>query len=654
MSEQNNEDDVGRRSAAKPSCREWLTTHGDRLRGEYLRYRRLSIHWSRIRLLAFAVGILAVILLRHNIAVAASVGAVIMAVFVAAVLRHLKWEDRRAFTERVLVIIEESLHACTTHDRPTRSWRRPLDPPDTSMVLPEILDSGPTWSLTDQERDDLDLYGPPVGIFGLLNRASTDLGERRLRDLLDSPCLSREHIQPRQHAVRWLDSHNEQRLAMMAEIALLRGRSKHLDSLVRLLRTVERPARSAASRGIRIWSVFSGLLFVYALLQTAGGQYVWLRAIIGLLVVNNLILLLLSRTLRRLNSTVSPWANLRSTLTRFLTIAQRAVDDLPAETQLGVLREHFRRVTTDARIPSLCAWLEWAGLHGIVRGLLNTFVFLDLHIAEAVLARVVPNREILLHGLSAMTELEALCSLACFSAEQPIACYPEPADGTSLLIEDGRHPLIPEQDVTPNSMRLTPDTRTWVITGPNAAGKSTFLRMVGVNVLLAQVGAAVAAREMTWSPVRLITDVRIRDDLAKHESYFLSEVRRLRRLVLDTEDHAPAFGLIDEPFRGTNSQERTAAGVALLEHLTATRNLFLIATHEETLAQVAANTASAENYHFQEHLRDGGITFDYLLRPGPASTKTALRILEQEGYPGTLLDRARGLMTGGAETARSD
>ena len=117
----------------------------------------------------------------------------------------------------------------------------------------------------------------------------------------------------------------------------------------------------------------------------------------------------------------------------------------------------------------------------------------------------------------------------------------------------------------------------WV-TGPNAAGKSTFLRMVGVNVLLAQVGAAVAAREMTWSPVRLITDVRIRDDLAHNESYFLSEVRRLRRLVLDTDTNVPMLGLIDEPFRGTNSQERTAAGIALLEHLMASNHLFLIAT----------------------------------------------------------------------------
>jgi DNA mismatch repair ATPase MutS len=184
----------------------------------------------------------------------------------------------------------------------------------------------------------------------------------------------------------------------------------------------------------------------------------------------------------------------------------------------------------------------------------------------------------------------------------------------------------------------------WVITGPNAAGKSTYLRMIGVNVLLAQIGSAVPARGMALSPVRLLTDVRIRDDLARNESYFLSEVRRLRRMVADIGAGTRLLGLIDEPFRGTNSSERTAAGIALAEHLLASGNLFLLATHEETLAQTAAASDTAENHHFQEHLTEQGIEFDYLLCPGPAHTRTAIRILEQEQYPPALLERARQLL----------
>jgi len=624
--------------------RDWLADYREGLQRDHAGFRALEARWSWIRLITFAAGVAAVVLLRHSFVLAGAAGILGLLAFAGAVLRHTKWESRRSFAERARTVSGESLHASTRRDCPARTWQRPDDPPEASAILPKALDTGPVWPLTDQERDDLDLYGPPVGIFGLLNHTSTLLGARCLRDMLDAPSLSTEHIRRRQEAVRWLQSHHEQRLGLMATLALLRGHDKHLDRLIQLLHQTEHPRQSVASRIIRLWSVFSGLIFLFVLLRVAGGQLLWIRPLIGLLLVNNVILALARRMFRRLDALVSPWTILRSTLSHFLAVARHAGRDLPGETQLACLREHAQKIVAETRIPGLCEWLEWASLHGLARGALNMVIFFDLHIAEAVLAHIVPHRDVLRNGLSAMADLEALCSLACFGAELPASCYPRPEGARGLHIEDGRHPLLLEQDAVPNSIHLNADTRTWVITGPNAAGKSTFLRMVGVNILLAQVGAAAAARHMTWSPVRLITDVRIRDDLARHESYFLSEVRRLRRLVLDTDPATPMLGLIDEPFRGTNSQERAAAGIALLEHLTTSNNLFVIATHEETLARTAGGAPSAANFHFQEHLRDGGIEFDYLLRPGPAGTKTALRILEREGYPQNLLERARGLM----------
>jgi len=644
MAQETDRDRTRRESVSEIPYPDWLAAYREGFKRDRTRLRALETRWSWVRLIAFAAGVVLVVLLRHSFVLAGTAGILGLLAFAGAVLRHTKWQDQRSFVERALIVSGESLHASTRRDCPARTWQRPDDPQEASAVLPAVLDAGPVWPLTDQERDDLDLYGPPVGIFGLLNHTSTLPGARRLRDMLDAPSLSAEHLSQRQQAVQWLASHREKRLGMMATLALLRGHDKHLDRLIQLLHQTQHPGPSLASKAIRLWSVLSGLIFLYTLLRIAGGHLVWSRPLIGLLLVNNVILVVSRPMFRRLDALVSPWTTLRATLRHFLAVARHAHEDLPDETQLSILKEHSRRIVTEAHVPGLCEWLEWAGLHGLARGVLNMLVFFDLHIAEAVLAHVVPNREMLLHGLSAMTELEALCSLAGFCAELPVACCPQLDAGRGVHIEDGRHPLLPEQDAVPNSIHLDADTRTWVITGPNAAGKSTFLRMVGVNLLLAQIGAAAAARRMTWSPVRLITDVRIRDDLARHESYFLSEVRRLRRLVLDTDPATPLLGLIDEPFRGTNSQERTAAGIALLEHLMASSNFFVVATHEETLARTAAGAASAGNYHFQEHLRDGGIEFDYLLRPGPAGTKTALRILEREGYPPALLERARGLM----------
>ena len=180
--------------------------------------------------------------------------------FAGAVWRHATWQNRRAFAEHLLTVIGESLHASTRRDQPARAWQRPEDAADSPASLPVILEAGPTWPLTGQEQDDLDLYGPPVGIFGLLNRTSTPLGARRLRDMLDSLCLSGAHIRQRQQAIQWLDTHDEQRLGLMAALVPLRGHAQRLDTMVQLLHTTPPPWRSRVSAAIRLWSVTSGLL----------------------------------------------------------------------------------------------------------------------------------------------------------------------------------------------------------------------------------------------------------------------------------------------------------------------------------------------------------------------------------------------------------
>ena len=350
MSEQT---DVGKPQHQSHTTRpnlDWLTVRRDQLKDDHARYHAREVRWSRIRLIAFVAGILAVILLRRSVPLTALSGAVGLAAFAGAVSRHMKWEDKGAFAGRMLTVLVESLHAGTNRDLPARTWWRPDDPEDPVASLPAVMEPGPTWPLSGQERDDLDLYGPPVGIFGLLNRTSTPLGARRLRDMLDSPCLSREHIRQRQHAVRWLDQHDEQRLGLMANLVLLRDRTRQLDSLVQLLHTTEPSLRSILSKVVRLWSVISGLLFMYCVLRIGAGQYVWAHLYMILLLVNMFLLLLLAPMLGRLNAAVSPWATLRSTLGRFLTIAQCAARELPDEGPLGHLKGQFHKVVTEARI----------------------------------------------------------------------------------------------------------------------------------------------------------------------------------------------------------------------------------------------------------------------------------------------------------------
>jgi DNA mismatch repair ATPase MutS len=171
-----------------------------------------------------------------------------------------------------------------------------------------------------------------------------------------------------------------------------------------------------------------------------------------------------------------------------------------------------------------------------------------------------------------------------------------------------------------------------------------------VNVLLAQAGSVVCAEGMEMTPVRLMTDLRIRDNLGKGESYFLAEVRGLRRLVSPETEAGAVLGLIDEPFRGTNHQEQHAATLAITEHLHGLKDgMYVLATHDRDVARTAAGHG-IRCQHFAEELHDGAMTFDYRLKEGIAQTRNALRVLAKEGYPPSVVERAIRI----AETERED
>jgi len=608
-------------------------------------FEKHEAKWSWLRLGVFLGGsVLAVVLFTIHWAMgtAASVGTIVA--FVQTVIHHTEWQDKREKAQQHHTVIRESQHNAPVAQTPVRSYARPGNPDSDKMALSSMLECGPVWQLSDQELEDLDLYNAPVGLFGLLNRTSTDQGARQLRDMLETPCLSPERIEQRQRAVAWLAEHTERRLSLLASALPLRGRSEFLNHLVEQIHTMPDTWHKPAFPGIKLWSCISGPTFFYGMGLFITGQLFGLTLAVGILIVNSLISGIFGKSLAHVRTQIEPLIPLAPALRCVLAHTECAAQTLPDQTQLATLKSCYQNVLTHCRINALCEWLDWASLGAIVRSQFNLIFFYDLHVSEAILKRFEPHRATLLNGLRALADLEALNSLACFSAEQPAACIPTCVTQTALTLTQAHHPLIPNESSTANDIDLNADQRTWLITGPNAAGKSTYLRMVGVNLLLAQIGSAVAAETMTFCPLRLITDVRIRDDLAKHESYFMSEVRRLRRIVVDTETNIPLFCLIDEPFRGTNSPERTAAGVALLEHLLVSKHLVLLATHEEQLAQTALQSEAARNHHFQETLTGTGITFEYNLRPGPASTRTAIKILEQEHYPPALVKRARELM----------
>ena len=533
----------------------------------------------------------------------------------------------------MLTVIHESLRRCGGNLELIRSWQRPADVKDDALDLPSILESGPTWRLTDQERDDLDVFAPPIGIFGLLNRTSTAFGARRLRDLLDNPCLSAERIRVRQEAVGFLQHDPARRLRLMGAAVRLRHEDKRLSGFVRAVHQASPLKLFAPATPLRVWSLIAAAVALYAFGHILFGHFQWSWLLAAAVGVNAAILRQIGPAL---TAALGPWRDVAWGAQGFRISARQGARDLPDETELGKLHACFAAIEDAGYLPSLCRRLGWAEHGGGFHAAMNYLLLYDLHVAAGILHRAVPNREALLAGAAALADLEALNSLACLAAEQPVVCFPTPTAGGQLDIRGGRHPLITPARVVANDLALNADCPMWLITGSNMAGKSTFLRMTGINVLLAQVGSAVPADEMRWSPVRLMTDLQARDNLAHDESYFLAEVRHLRRMVVPPAGEQGLLCLIDEPFRGTNSQDQSAASVALVRHLLRSKHLVLLATHDRNLTPLADGRA-ARNYHFREDLTRDGLVFDYRVYPGPAQTRNALRVLEREGYPAPVL-----------------
>jgi DNA mismatch repair ATPase MutS len=182
---------------------------------------------------------------------------------------------------------------------------------------------------------------------------------------------------------------------------------------------------------------------------------------------------------------------------------------------------------------------------------------------------------------------------------------------------------------------LYEDQRIVILTGSNMAGKSTFLRTVGVNLALAYAGAPVNAASMQTSLFRLFTCIKVSDSVQDGLSYFYAEVKRLQALLAATEvdDELPVLFLIDEIFRGTNSRERLIGSRSYIRSLSQLRTVGLIATHDLELIKLADEIKGVTNYHVREEVLDSRMVFDYRLRRGPCPTTNALKIMRLEGLP---------------------
>ncbi|MBI2681076.1 MAG: DNA mismatch repair protein MutS [Candidatus Solibacter usitatus] len=235
--------------------------------------------------------------------------------------------------------------------------------------------------------------------------------------------------------------------------------------------------------------------------------------------------------------------------------------------------------------------------------------------------------------LAAVGEMEALSSLASYAYEHPADPFPEFAEAGPLFEGTGlAHPLLAEDRAVRNDVAISGELRLIVVSGSNMSGKSTLLRTVGINAVLAQCGAPVRAASLRISPLTIGASIRILDSLQDGTSHFYAEITRLKQIVDLTQGARPVLFLFDEFLQGTNSHDRRQGAEAMVRGLIDRGAIGFLTTHDLALSEIAHGLASkAANMHFEDRLENGKLLFDYHLRPGVVQRSNALELMRSLG-----------------------
>jgi hypothetical protein len=263
---------------------------------------------------------------------------------------------------------------------------------------------------------------------------------------------------------------------------------------------------------------------------------------------------------------------------------------------------------------------------------LNTFLLWDLRQVLDLNDWKNTNQPRLTDWISVISEMEVAISVASLVHNEPGWCMPDVDEnyfhfhGTEI-----GHPLIPSSTRVTNDFSIEGSGKMGIITGSNMAGKSTFLRSLGVNFVLAGLGAPVCARSMSMCDVKLISSMRVADNLAENTSTFYAELKKLQYIIEAVNRNEQVFILLDEVLRGTNSTDRHMGTRALVRQLIKKNTVTLIATHDTELAETESANPSVSNYHFEGKIQHDQLYFDYKIKKGVCETLNATTLMKKIG-----------------------
>ena len=264
---------------------------------------------------------------------------------------------------------------------------------------------------------------------------------------------------------------------------------------------------------------------------------------------------------------------------------------------------------------------------------LNMMFMLPFISYSLVLNKIARYNQEALRLWELLGKLEIAAAILNFRTFMPITCQPTFQNG-AVLAKDSYHPLLTEAVMNPVNW-----SQTTLITGSNASGKSTYVKSIAINCILAQTIQTAVAESFTMQPGHVYTSMAVEDSLADGDSYFVAEIKSVKRL-LTASAHERCYCFVDEILKGTNTIERIAASASIVHWLSQTDSLAMVATHDIELTEILK--ANCANLHFSEQVTaDQGISFDYTVKEGPATTRNAIALLSVLDYPSEIIQNAQ-------------
>lgn len=607
------------------------------LRGSLEEVRRRSARLSRARTATFLGGAALLLALDGGPAAFRPLflwgGAALLLGFVLLVLLHARGRRR----ERALEIRAEVVGEGPA--RLARAWselpHRPGPAKGRDSEKGRASANGFVPAEAPAYAEELDVTGH-ASLEALLGAPASPPGAETLRRWLLAPA-PRPTVQRRQEAVREL----AERFDFREDLGVL-GRSAgdwNVGAYRHLLRWLERDAwispRPALLWAARLLPVLTLLLAGAHFTGAVGGPWWLLPLAVSAVLVH--------RTGGRAREELVLLEAGEPGIRTYGPLFRRVEEE---SFEAPLLRERSATLSAEGggeahrRLGQLTRLLDLSGArHSILHGPLNLVVHWDLHVLHAIEGWRRAAADRVPRWLGALGEIEALASLGTLAHDHPDWAFPELRDERAGVeaVELG-HPLLPPAACVRNDVEIPPAGRFLLITGSNMSGKSTLLRAVGTNVVLALAGGPVCAEAMSLTPLRVRTSMAVRDSLEDGVSHFMAEVERAAGIVRDAEasdDQPPVLFLLDELLQGTNTAERRIAARTVVLHLIRAGAVGAITTHDLTLAAEGQLAERSVPVHLTEGVESGPggarLAFDFRLRPGIATSTNALTLLRLAG-----------------------